>query len=93
MSVYSIEQLEFSGLTHCEAKVTDLVLDGYCNKKIGELLGTKEKTVKFHLTTIYKKCQVKSRAELIVKMLNQGPVEISTEPANITTENSRGHLN
>src|SRR5580658_7593655 len=54
------------GLSHREAEVAELVTKGLSNKEVAGQLFVTEKTVKFHLTNIYKKMAVKSRAQLIV---------------------------
>lgn len=54
------------GLSHREAEVAELVSKGLSNKEVASQLFVTEKTVKFHLTNIYKKMAVKSRAQLIV---------------------------
>src|ERR1700757_4864506 len=54
------------GLSHREAEVAELVSKGLSNKEVANQLFVTEKTVKFHLTNIYKKMNVKSRAQLIV---------------------------
>ncbi|MBK9294010.1 MAG: helix-turn-helix transcriptional regulator [Oligoflexia bacterium] len=54
------------GLSHREAEVAELVSRGLSNKEVANQLFVTEKTVKFHLTNIYKKMSVKSRAQLIV---------------------------
>ena len=54
------------GLSNREAEVADLVIQGLSNKDVANRLFVTEKTVKFHLTNIYKKMNVKSRAQLIV---------------------------
>lgn len=54
------------GLSHREAEVAELVSKGLSNKEVANQLFVTEKTVKFHLTNIYKKMSVKSRAQLIV---------------------------
>src|SRR3989338_3670889 len=54
------------GLSNREAEVADLVSKGLSNKEVANQLFVTEKTVKFHLTNIYKKMNVKSRAQLIV---------------------------
>lgn len=54
------------GLSNREAEVAELVSKGLSNKEVANRLFVTEKTVKFHLTNIYKKMQVKSRAQLIV---------------------------
>src|SRR5437016_13070956 len=54
------------GLSHREAEVAELVSKGLSNKEVANQLFVTEKTVKFHLTNIYKKMNVKSRSQLIV---------------------------
>jgi DNA-binding CsgD family transcriptional regulator len=67
------------GLSNREAEVAELVSKGLSNKEVANQLFVTEKTVKFHLTNIYKKMVVKSRAQLIVWCLPHiGFVE--TEP-------------
>ena len=53
------------GLSNREAEVAELVSKGLSNKEVANQLFVTEKTVKFHLTNIYKKMNVKSRAQLI----------------------------
>ena len=60
------ETLIQKGLSNREAEVAVLVSQGLPNKEVAEKLFVTEKTVKFHLTNIYKKMSVKSRAQLIV---------------------------
>ena len=59
------------GLSNREAEVAELVSKGLSNKEVANQLFVTEKTVKFHLTNIYKKMSVKSRAQLIVWCLPQ----------------------
>ena len=54
------------GLSNRESEVAELVTQGLSNKEVANQLFVTEKTVKFHLTNIYKKMNVKSRAQLIV---------------------------
>jgi len=54
------------GLSMREFEVADLVSKGKSNKEAANALFVTEKTVKFHLTNIYKKMGVKSRSQLIV---------------------------
>lgn len=53
-----------------EKEIIDLVVKGLSSKEIGARLFITEKTVKFHLTKIYKIEDVKSRTGLIVKYLH-----------------------
>ena len=54
------------GLSNRESEVAELVSKGLSNKEVANQLFVTEKTVKFHLTNIDKKMNVKSRAQLIV---------------------------
>jgi DNA-binding CsgD family transcriptional regulator len=54
------------GLSDREIEVASLVNKGFRNKEVADALFVTEKTVKFHLTNIYKKLKVRSRAQLIV---------------------------
>lgn len=60
-----IEQLARAGLSRREVDVAEWVVKGLSNKEIAEKLFVTEKTIKFHLTNIYKKMSLKSRARLI----------------------------
>lgn len=70
------------GLSNRESEVAELVTKGMSNKEVANQLFVTEKTVKFHLTNIYKKMNVKSRAQLIVWCLPHiGFVEKEVAPA------------
>jgi DNA-binding CsgD family transcriptional regulator len=58
------------GLTNRETEISYLTSIGLTNREIGNQLFVTEKTVKFHLTNVYKKLNVKSRAQLIVSCLS-----------------------
>lgn len=74
------------GLSNREAEVAELVSKGLSNKEVANQLFVTEKTVKFHLTNIYKKMNVKSRAQLIVWCLpHLGFVESETTRENTNT--------
>ena len=60
------EVLIMKGLSNREAEVTELVSKGLSNKEVANQLFVTEKTIKFHWQNIYKKMNVKSRAQLIV---------------------------
>lgn len=73
------------GLSNREAEVAELVSKGLSNKEVANQLFVTEKTVKFHLTNIYKKMNVKSRAQLIVWCLpHLGFVESEARVENTT---------
>lgn len=74
------------GLSNREAEVAELVSKGLSNKEVANQLFVTEKTVKFHLTNIYKKMSVKSRAQLIVWCLpHLGFVESEANRENTNT--------
>jgi len=55
------------GLTPRELDVFRLLLEGYTLRETAEQLGVKYSTVNTHMTAIYKKLGVNSRAELIIR--------------------------
>lgn len=59
-------------LTPREHEVVDLVLKGFRNRELANLLGVKEKSIENHLTRIYRKCEVTSRVELMHEVINFG---------------------
>lgn len=62
---FLVEQvLAKAGLTDKEASVARLVLKGLTSVEIAELEGNSDKTIRQHLTRVYAKCGVTSRAEL-----------------------------
>ena len=85
------------GLSHREAEVAELVSRGLSNKEVANQLFVTEITVKFHLTNIYKKMSVKSRAQLIVWCMphmdfvsntQQAPAAPAAPIAGVTTGNN-----
>lgn len=62
-----------AGLTHRENEIALLVAQGESNKNIAYKLAITERTVKAHLTEIFKKMQVADRVKvaLIIKDLIQ----------------------
>lgn len=56
--------LDLNSLTTKEKEIVRLLLKGLSNKEVAEISGNTEKTIKFHLTTIFQKCGVSSRTEL-----------------------------
>ena len=56
------------GLSDREAQVVDLVLRGYGNRDIAQALGIAPTTAKKHLSSIFNKVGVDSRAQLISRL-------------------------
>jgi len=51
-------------LTKRELEIIQLVTSGQKNKEIGEQLFIREKTVKHHLTRVFKKLKIRKRVQL-----------------------------
>lgn len=54
------------GFSNREAEISSLVSAGLTDKEIANQLFIASKTVRFHLTNIYRRLNIKSRAQLIV---------------------------
>jgi DNA-binding NarL/FixJ family response regulator len=61
-------KLQKRGLRPREIEVSLLVAKGLKNREIGDTLFISEKTVKFHLTNAFRRMEVDSRAQLMVKV-------------------------
>lgn len=85
------EVLLKEGLSNRESEVAELVTQGLSNKEVANRLFVTEKTVKFHLTNIYKKMNVKSRAQLIVWCLpNMTFAERQEQSQGVQNQNAPG---
>jgi DNA-binding CsgD family transcriptional regulator len=62
-------QITAEHLTPTERRVSDLVLQGWRTLTIAQSLGVSTKAVEQHLTRIYRKADVSSRAEYILRLL------------------------
>jgi NarL family two-component system response regulator YdfI len=63
---------EQTDLTDRELEVLNLVALGYTSKQVAIHLGITERTVKAHLTSIYQKLMVDSRAAAVAKAMKIG---------------------
>jgi DNA-binding CsgD family transcriptional regulator len=57
--------------TKSESEVIELLIQGLNNQQIADKRFCHEKTVKFHLSNVYKKCGFKNRSYLIARELNK----------------------
>jgi DNA-binding NarL/FixJ family response regulator len=62
----------FATLTARELELIDLIAHGRDNAQIAAHLGLSEKTVRNHITSIFAKLEVESRAQAIVLALKAG---------------------
>ena len=58
-------------ITERQNDVLDLILKGYSNREIAHTLVISLDTVKAHLQTMFRKFDVKSRSQLILKALGK----------------------
>lgn len=65
-------------LTDTETRVVSLVCEGLSNAEIAGLLVTSPRTVQGHLYRIFKKLGVKTRAELVARVVTQPEAEAPT---------------
>jgi len=60
-----LELSQSAGLTGRESEILSLLTKGLSNREIATATGTSERTVKAHLSSIFKKTRVSSRSELL----------------------------
>ena len=73
--------IETTGLTEREIAVLQALTNGQSNKEIARSLWLAEQTVKFHLTNIYRKLDVRGRTEAVHWAYHHGLPEAQAEPA------------
>lgn len=59
-------------LTSREKQVLSLLMQGLSNKDIGAKMFIEDVSVKYHLTILYRKYNVRSRSQLICKLYQKG---------------------
>src|SRR5699024_156813 len=62
--------------TKRECEVLQLLTDGQSNREIAETLSISEKTVKNHVSSLFKKMQVKDRTQAVVRAIRNNWVEL-----------------
>lgn len=64
------KELTERGLSRREIEVVSEVVKGQTNQKCAQALFVTEKTIKFHLTNIFKKMELRNRQALILDVYN-----------------------
>ena len=70
------EKVNEEGLTKREMQVLKLIAEGLYNKEIADRLTISEKTVKNHVSNIFRKIEVSDRTQAAVYAIKNGFVEI-----------------
>jgi DNA-binding CsgD family transcriptional regulator len=68
------------GLTRRELEVLRLVAAGATNQSVARRLWVTDETVKFHLSNIYRRLDVRNRGEATAWALAQGLLDPAAEP-------------
>lgn len=68
------------GLTRREQEVLALVAAGATNRAVAKLLWVTDETVKFHLSNVYRRLAVRSRAEATEWAVANGLLDAGYEP-------------
>ena len=66
-NIMSDNAKQLTALTERQREVATLICQGLSNKQIAKELGVTEGTVKIHLHLIYKRLDVRSRADLLIR--------------------------
>lgn len=66
----AVQSIDLNGFSEREREVIDLLIQGKSNKDIADNLFVSINTIKFHLSNIYKKAEVKNKAEAMSYFLN-----------------------
>ena len=75
--------VEERGLTTRELEVLRALAEGKSNREIAQALWLTEQTVKFHLTSIYRKLDVKSRTQAVQWAYHNGQASADHEAAQV----------
>lgn len=74
--------MSLSALTKAERDIYNLAITGIPNAVIGERLFVTEKTVKFHLTNIYRKLGTTGKPQMIAQSNGRTETELKTDEDN-----------
>jgi DNA-binding CsgD family transcriptional regulator len=78
-----------NSLSDREREIIKSVVEGLPSQEIAEKLFVDEKTVKFHLTNIYKKLRARNRATLIVEYYKNELREVKRDKENLQQQIDR----
>lgn len=67
-----------TALTPQEHRILQMISTGLGNREIGERLGVREKTVKYHVTNLFRKLNVRNRVEAALILANRASSALPT---------------
>lgn len=73
-----------AGISHRELEVFALVVKGYKNKEIAEILNIQHQSVKNHLHSFYKKLRVKNSAQALAIAIGKNLVQVEYKMMNVS---------
>ncbi|TNF31670.1 MAG: response regulator transcription factor [Deltaproteobacteria bacterium] len=65
-----------SPLSPREAEILQLLSDGFANKEIAYQLSISERTVQFHIKSLFEKLKASSRTDVVIKAIKKGWLNI-----------------
>lgn len=74
------------GISHRELEVFALVVKGYNNKEIAEILNIKHQSVKNHLHNFYKKLGVRNSAQALALAIGKNLIKVEHKYSDIKVE-------
>ncbi len=70
--LYPISEMKRNALTEREKQIVQRIARGMTNKEIANELAISDKTVEKHISSVFEKWEVKSRAEIAARVVREG---------------------
>jgi DNA-binding NarL/FixJ family response regulator len=67
-----VETKEDSPLSPRENEILELLSEGFANKEIAYQLSISERTVQFHIKSLFEKLEASSRTDVVIKAIKKG---------------------
>lgn len=66
------EEISDSPLSPRESEILLLISEGFANKEIAYQLSISERTVQFHIKSLFEKLRASSRTDVVIKAIKKG---------------------
>ena len=80
------EDAKEAGISHRELEVLALVIKGYKNKEIAEILNIKHQSVKNHMHNLYANLRVKNSAQAMAIAITKNLIQVEQKLMNVTVK-------